>query len=197
MNSVLIKKGMKVGVVSVVLLGVAYVVSTEYLNRPLITFVCTGNTGRSVMAAYIAEHETLGRYRINSRGVRVRAHETKPEKHAASVLKESNIDVSKHRAKQLTKQDVMRAKLILTMTKAQKDQITTNIAPGAHNVYLLSECANGVEEDIPDAYNQKIAFYRVTRDKIEGYLQKIIAHNGKCHVRSDTKDSFKVMSNTP
>ncbi|MDF1678773.1 MAG: hypothetical protein P1U32_08785 [Legionellaceae bacterium] len=164
--------------------GGFYIMTNKIFIDPLITFVCTGNTGRSPMAEYLSEHAQFlskAGHRVNSRGVSVRPKETGPEANAVIVMKDMNIDMSPHRAKQLTLLDINKAHYILTMTKAQKDQILTKIAPQARNVYMLSECADGTQTDIPDAYNQDLAFYRDTRDKINLYIQEIIAQGGRCY----------------
>ncbi len=136
------------------------------------------------MAEYLAEASeffpNIG-YQVNSRGVSVRKSEITPERNAIIVMQEMGIDMSHYRAKQLTMNEVKQAELVLTMTKAQKEMILTLIAPTASNVYMLSECADGTQTDIPDAYNQDLSFYRETRDKIKRYIQVIFARGGTCY----------------
>jgi len=75
---------------------------------PLVTFVCTGNTGRSPMAEalakdYIAKNNLD--IRVQSRGVNVDRGEFAPEEGTVTVLKQRGIDISSHHAAQLTKDD--------------------------------------------------------------------------------------------
>lgn len=168
----------------IISLGAFAVISKVHFSKPLITFVCTGNTGRSVMAAYLAKyksHLTERGYRINSRGVDVRPHEKKPELNAKITMKAIGIRIKKHRAKQLTTANVKNAAVILTMTKAQKDEILKNIAPNANNVYMLSECADGTKKDIQDAYGQPLKVYEATRHQIQAYLKQIAKQDVLCN----------------
>jgi protein-tyrosine-phosphatase len=176
---------LKLGLIALLIisLGLFFVISKMHYDKPLITFVCTGNTGRSVMAEYLAKYGTdftEHGYRINSRGVNVRPREKKPEVNAIVTMKKIGIRIKKHRAKQLTAASTKKANLILTMTAAQKDEILKTIAPGASNVYMLSECANGTQTDIPDAYGKPLKIYEATRHQIQSYLDKILKQDGRC-----------------
>jgi protein-tyrosine phosphatase len=159
---------------------------------PLIMFVCGGNTGRSPMSEYLANYyfafPTHG-YQVDSRGANVDSKETHPEKNAIIVMSDLNIDISKHRAKQIVAADLTKATLVLTMTKAHKNKVLA-LDTGAKNVYMLSECADGTQTDISDAYGKDLAFYKKTRDQIRMYLQEIYAHDMKCKSSQDTSDNL-------
>jgi protein-tyrosine phosphatase len=158
---------------------------------PLIMFVCGGNIGRSPMAEYMANYyfafPTHG-YQVDSRGANVDLKETHPEKNAIIVMSDLNIDLSKHRAKQIVVADINKATLILTMTKTHKNKVLA-LEPAAKNVYMLSECADGTQTDISDAYGKDLFFYKKTRDQIKMYLQEIYAHKMKCSPLKDTSDN--------
>ncbi|MDF1645477.1 MAG: hypothetical protein P1U61_00640 [Legionellaceae bacterium] len=180
----LIKFGIKFILVLTLLMGGFHLFSTPSFTQPIITFVCTGNTGRSAMAEYLAKHAPFSseeKHQFNSRGINTRAAEVMPESNAVAVMQDIGININEHRAKPLTNVDLNQAKLILTMTKAQKDQILQTMAPTAKNVYMLSECADGTQVDIPDAYRQNLSFYRETRDKIKAYIEAIAARGGQCY----------------
>ncbi len=183
MDNMFIKVFLRFLVASILLLGGVYFVFNYSVKKPLITFVSTSNTGRSPMAESLIKRSIVFStyYRANSRGVNMRESETKPEEKAVIVMQEKGLDISRHRAQQLTENDVKQAKFILTMTKAQKTKIQQSIAPAAGNVYMLSECADGTQMDIPNAYNQSLSFYRQVRDAIEYYLKKIDGREGLCY----------------
>ena len=65
-----------------------------------ILFVCTGNTGRSVMAQYYAEHLAGSNpdLKIASAGVNIDPEELNSEKNAITVMNQIGINISKHKA---------------------------------------------------------------------------------------------------
>ncbi len=145
-------------------------------------FVCGGNTGRSPMAEYLANDHfgfPAEGYIAISRAASLDPTAITPEKNAIQAMLEKpfNINISLHRAQQLTAQDVKNSDYVLTMTKAQKQKILTTIDPDDRNtsnkVYMLSECANGTQVDVPDAWGKNLETYEKTRDQIAGYIQKI------------------------
>nr|WP_259393864.1 hypothetical protein [[Pantoea] beijingensis] len=78
-------------------------------SEHLITFVCRGNTGRSPMAEALSsdlikkEHLNL---KVQSRGLNVVPKEISPEEGTVAVLKERGINISNHKATQLTEDDI-------------------------------------------------------------------------------------------
>jgi protein-tyrosine phosphatase len=91
-----------------------------HADRPTqIAFVDTGNTGRSVMATALAE-ATIRKdnlpIAVIGRAVDMNPFFIAPEVNAAALLLKHGIDVSAHRAEQLTVNDVRHADLIITMT---------------------------------------------------------------------------------
>jgi len=144
-----------------------------------VLFVCGGNTGRSPMAEYLANdyfHFKEGGYIADSRGANVDPKEILPESNAVLVMKQLHIDIQKHRARAVTRNDIESSKLVLTMTQSHKQKLL-QMTPEAKNIYLLSECATGKLIDVDDAYGQDIEFYEKTRDMIASYI-KIIQGNG-------------------
>ncbi len=154
-----------------------------------VLFVCGGNTGRSPMAENLSNYyfafPTHGNI-ADSRGVNVSTRE--PESNAVIVMNEMRTDISAHEAESLTTADVYRAKIVLTMQLKHKEKILgtgpyteSGIAPNAQNVLMLSECADGTQTDVPDAYGHDVDYYRMVRDQIKGYIQEIYDRGGKCY----------------
>lgn len=115
---------------------------------PGILFVCTGNTCRSSMAAAIAAKLAKERgldVTVSSAGLA--AVEGEPATPAAvQALAEMGLDLSSHRARQLTAAMVREADLILTMTAEHRDRILRDYPEARGKTYTLKEYVQGPED---------------------------------------------------
>lgn len=129
-----------------------------------ILFVCTGNTCRSPMAAYIMDKVAVENdldILIESAGVFAEAGQEASE-NAVKALRDMEIDLSDHRTQPLNEDLIKKADIILTMTEGQKKLIE----PYAENkVYTLLEYA-GSSGDISDPYGGDIEDYKETAQEI-------------------------------
>jgi protein-tyrosine phosphatase len=150
-----------------------------------ILFVCTGNTCRSPMAEGIFK-DMLKRYNkvdinVSSAGISVFPGEHANEK-AIKALKEKGIDITEHRARQLS-DEITKADIVLAMTSAHKaiikDYFISNLE-NAPKVFTLKEFAAKISaeklliKDIDDPYGKDYNFYKKIRDEIEIELNKIL-----------------------
>jgi protein-tyrosine phosphatase len=127
-----------------------------------VAFVDTGNTGRSVSAEALAE-KIIEKQKLPivviSRAVDLNPFNIKPEANAATILKKRGIDVSQHRAAQITDNDVRHADIILTMTEAHKAKLVALFPDAKDKVFTLSAYATGDYAEIADAYGKPMPVY--------------------------------------
>jgi protein-tyrosine-phosphatase len=137
----------------------------DYNNIKIIYFTCTGNTCRSPMAEAIAKHEAKKRnlnLQIASR------RNTIDEKVCYSIFSKisdysrfsiiNHLDdedfCNKHEPKSMTRQELLEADLVLTMTVAQRDSLRKHqeayLKTGLPKTYTLTEFAGLSQLDIED-----------------------------------------------
>jgi protein-tyrosine-phosphatase len=97
---------------------------------------------------------------------------------AVKVMKEEGIDISSHRARLLS-EEILKADLILTMTKNHKDYILNKLPETKGRVFVLEEFASGQRGDenvdISDPYGGDEQTYRRVADEIKEKLKNVLA----------------------
>ncbi len=149
-----------------------------------ILFVCGGNTGRSPMAEGLANDFfdfPSKNYDAFSRGVNVNPKETTPEVNAVKAMNELHISIQSHHATPVTISDINSAELVLAMTLVQKNKLLALDPSAGNKIFTLSQCANGTQHDIEDAYKKDLAFYRLTRMQIAEYIEMIEKNKFQCY----------------
>lgn len=123
-------------------------------------FVCTGNTCRSPMAEGIFKHLRPDGSPIEALSAGLMASGGSPaSKHACAVCAKNGIDLSAHRARQLTAELAESAELILTMTAEHADFLCRTLPQAADKIHPLLEYTYGQREDVSDPYGGDEAEY--------------------------------------
>jgi protein-tyrosine-phosphatase len=78
---------------------------------------------------------------------------------AVTALAEMGIDLSRHRASLLTREDVIKADLVLTMTLHHQLYVKNLVPSQAMKVFTLADYARD-RGDIPDPIGQPLEAYR-------------------------------------
>lgn len=161
--------------VTLVLLLAAFPALAERPSK--IAFVDTGNTGRSLTAEAIAD-QIIKEKHLNalviSRAVDVDPFEVRPEVFAAELLKQRGLDVSHHRAQQLTAQDVKHADVIVTMTAKHRDAVIALYPDAKDKVFTIAEYATGKPGEVADAYGKPMATYETMVKQVSDFVPLVL-----------------------
>ena len=98
----------------------------------------------------------------------------KASKEAIKVLKEKQIDISKHNSKLVTDELLEEADLVLTMTHSHKETLLLKHPLVAGKIYTLKEYAYGVDNDVYDPYGRGIKAYREVEKELSEALERVL-----------------------
>ena len=148
------------------------------LMRWTMLLVCSGNTCRSPMAQgmarrMLAERRGVAETELESAGLRVisaglnAAEGAPPSPNAVEALRKQHIDISGHRARELTPQMINEADVIYTMTEPHRETITSMFPSAAEKTFTLDP--NG---DIEDPIGSDASSYQRSAELIRRRLDQ-------------------------
>lgn len=143
-----------------------------------VAFVDTGNTGRSLTAEALAEVEIGGKklpVAVISRAVDMDPYDVKPEANVVTLLSAQGIDVSAHRAVQLSANDIRHSDVILTMTAKHKAKVIELYPEAKDKTFTLAEYAAGEAKDVDDAWGKPMDVYQAMVKQVGGYVPLALA----------------------
>jgi protein-tyrosine phosphatase len=137
-----------------------------------ILFLCAGNVSRSYLAEALLKNELeclshADGFSVFSAGLHA-FQGSPPDPNMAAYLREKGIEMKGHRARQVRKEDLEWADLILVMEKSHGETINKTWPQEAGKVKLLGAYIPSVlgEEEIADPYGRSPYHYRLAQARI-------------------------------
>ena len=124
--------------------------------------VCVGNICRSPMAQCLLQ-ETIKAMRVESAGLAALVGRP-ADSTVMTLMRDRGLDVSAHRARQVTPELASKADLILVMEVWQRRELETQMPWVRGKVYLLGHFGGF---DVTDPHGQPVEVYRAALSRIE------------------------------
>lgn len=154
------------------------------MPKRLIVFVCTGNVCRSPMAEFMMRRK-LGPssdWTVASAGVNA-VSGMSASRNAVTVLRELGVDLTPHRSRQLARDLVDAASIIVVMTAAHRDQVQMLFRHAREKIFLLRSFDPAADsEDLEDPIGADEETYRQISDAIESALPGLMEFIRGLHV---------------
>lgn len=145
-----------------------------------IMFVCTGNICRSPMAHYYMQKKVKdlkieNNFLISSCGVFANTGE-KSTQNAIEAMKDYDVDLTNHRATNISDTNIEDYDYIITLTASQKQQIKYYYPKLTDKTYTLREFVNKDEIyiDIDDPWGLNLSVYKSCAIEIVEKVDKLI-----------------------
>lgn len=140
-----------------------------------ILLVCAGNTCRSPMAvhlfrSYFSDSDRDQKYRFKSAGLTAVSGQPLNPK-AREVLLDKGLEISDNKSVRLHSEQIEAADLILTMTRAQAEEIINHYPRAENHVFSLGEFAR-TGRDVPDPFGRSKKIYRKTLQELEDMVAR-------------------------
>jgi protein-tyrosine phosphatase len=126
--------------------------------------------------ALAAESAPLSELNIISAGVAaVTGSPASPN--SVTAMKSVGLDITSHRAQQLTPELIEQATAVLVMTETHRAVIQASYDPTPRHIYLLREfMPREADKEIADPYGGPLPLYEACRDEIVEAIPSVIAH---------------------
>jgi arsenate reductase (thioredoxin) len=137
-------------------------------QKPLLYFLCTGNSCRSQMADGWGKHFGEGNVEVFSAGIET--HGLNP--HAVAAMKDADIDISNYTSDLIDPAILNRADYVITLCGDANDKcpITPPHVKRLHWGFEDPAKATGTEEEIAAKFNE---VRDAIRDRVQGFLKEL------------------------
>lgn len=131
-------------------------------------FICTGNTCRSPMAEGLARKMFGDSVQVGSAGMAAYGGEG-ANTYALEVLKEQNVDLSRHLSRRISAELMADADWIIPMTRAQEEALKRLFPQYAKKTRYLGDWGDQKRE-VLDPWGGSLEIYRQTAQEIVNLL---------------------------
>ena len=143
-----------------------------------IMFICTGNICRSAMAHWMLQKRAKEQnkdIKVYSCGVYAENGDT-PTKEAIEVMKEYNVDLTKHKATNIKNSNIEEMDVILCATLNHKNMVISMYPELKDKVFTMKEYAGFPSNDlnISDPWSYGIDVYKNCAKEINQCIDKIL-----------------------
>lgn len=132
-------------------------------------FVCTGNTCRSPMAAALAGQIFGADAETGSAGTDA-WEGSGASREAMTAMQERELDLSRHRSRRVSREEVAAADWVLPMTKAHELRLKALFPEYEHKIVRLGEWSE-LPRDVPDPWGGSVEEYRACASELETLLR--------------------------
>ncbi len=143
-----------------------------------ILLVCTGNTCRSAMAGGLFEKalddDGDGSISVDTAGINVYVPAPASE-NAVKIMEEMEIDISDHMSRQVTKEDIDEADLVLVMTPSHRNILIDLYPQYSDKIYTFPEYAYGSDDEISDPFGGDEEEYRECALQLKSAIDAVYA----------------------
>jgi len=142
------------------------------MSKPLVYFLCTGNSCRSQMADGFLKSLGGDRFEVKSAGLE--AHGLNPR--AVQVMKEADVDISNHTSDVIDPETLNRAAYVITLCGHADEHCPVISNPNVdkrHWGFDDPAKATGTEEEI-------MAQFRAVRDAIKNRIERFVSEVDSC-----------------
>lgn len=138
------------------------------MTKPIVYFLCTGNSCRSQIAEGLARH--LGADKIDVHSAGVEAHGLNPR--AVATMKEAGIDISHHESKLIDSDLLNRADYVITLCGDANDRcpVTPPHVKRLHWGFEDPAKATGTEDEVQAKFRE---VRDAIQDRIHGFLNEL------------------------
>ena len=131
-----------------------------------ILVLCEGNYCRSPMAEYLLRASLGPQVVVESAGLGA-LHGASAAPEARTLMAERGLDISAHRARQLTTQSALAADLILVMDRRQKARCESMVPSARGRIFLLGHWLPDGRQEIADPYRRGPEAFRTALNHID------------------------------
>ncbi len=143
-------------------------------KMPSILIVCTANICRSPVVEAVLRDRlfAIGHadWSVSSAGTLAREGD-RPSRFGAEVLAERGLNISAHRSREATREQVRDAELVLCMESAHAEALRVEVPERREHIRLLTEMIDR-DEDIADPYGGPKHWYEQMVDQVTGIIER-------------------------